>query len=98
LPEDLDLDAILQNLKCENVVTPMQLRANNILSDIDRDKLVHFVKIIYSKIMLFRESLNIDASNMAPVSAQKLTEFYSKMHIYQTSAEYRMSCLSFFNN
>ncbi|KAH3739283.1 hypothetical protein DPMN_045933 [Dreissena polymorpha] len=71
LHEDLDRDNILQNIKCEHVVTPMQLKSNPISSEIDREKLVRFVKIVSSKLILLRESLNIDPSNVVPVSAQK---------------------------
>lgn len=98
LPSDLDINAIVENIRCEHVVTPMQYNVNKILGEIDQTKLKQFVNNEYSKLSSFVESYKLDSSHVGPVSAQSQTEFYTKVHTYQTTAEFRMNCLTFFES
>jgi hypothetical protein len=93
LPTDLDLEKILQDIHCKHVVTTMQDNTNKILDEIDRLKLETFVKTEYAKMSSFIETFNIDSTH----TAQKQTEFYTNVHNYQTSAEFQMNCLTFFD-
>lgn len=96
LPIDLDLENILEGIKCPTVVTTMQYDNNKILNDINRGKYRQFCKIEYSKLTSLVHKLNINTQPEA-VSAKMQCEFYGAVHSYMTSAEFRMNCLLFFD-
>ncbi|XP_060571759.1 uncharacterized protein LOC132729940 [Ruditapes philippinarum] len=96
LPTDLNMETILNNIECKTVKTPMQYNSNKILKEIDQHKYIQFCKNEYCKLSSFIEDLKINPAE--PVSAKNLSEFYSKVHNYQISAEFRMNCLMLFEN
>ncbi|XP_060604284.1 uncharacterized protein LOC132757110 [Ruditapes philippinarum] len=90
------METILNNIECRTVKTPMQYNSNKILKEIDQHKYIQFCKNEYCKLSSFIEDLKINPAD--PVSAKNLSEFYSKVHNYQISAEFRMNCLMLFEN
>ncbi|WAR26397.1 PIF1-like protein, partial [Mya arenaria] len=96
LPNDLNVEDMLSSLQCKNVQTTKQLNTNNILKIINQTKYIQFCKQEYTKLSKMVEDLKIDPSK--PVQSKQQTEFYSKVHEYHTSSEFRMNCLNFFEN
>ena len=74
----------------------MQYNSNKILKDLDFGRYTKFCEGEYSKMAVFVEDLKIDPS--VPVQPKLLTEFYTRVRAYQKSAEFRMKCLTLFDN
>ena len=97
LPEDLNIEVILQQIHEEHVITPAQYNTNKILESIDKKKVKEFAQSEYAKLKCLLESQQKDAEQAKKVPASKQSEFYTNVYKYQTSVEFRMNCLSVFD-
>ncbi|WAR18361.1 PIF1-like protein [Mya arenaria] len=96
-PEGFDLGTMRQGLKIEKEVTTSHKRLNEIVTSIDETKLQFFTKKLLVKLGIFAKSLLDKESNKAlttnsSIPEKNLSTFYSLVHKYNTSAEYRMHC------
>ncbi|XP_052271830.1 uncharacterized protein LOC127872545 [Dreissena polymorpha] len=96
LPDDLNLDQILDQIYFKNPVTAMQDHVNRIINDMNKIKYIQFCKKEYAFYSALIESSNTEP--IRPFTAKQQTEFYSNVHAHQTSAEFRMNCLTLFED
>ncbi|KAH3696544.1 hypothetical protein DPMN_084015 [Dreissena polymorpha] len=96
LPDDLNLDQILDQIYFKNPVTAMQDHVNRIINDINKIKYIQFCKKEYAFYSALIESSNTEP--IRPFTAKQQTEFYSNVHAHQTSAEFRINCLTLFED
>jgi hypothetical protein len=94
LPQELNLDLILENLKTKDAVTPFQNQTNIILNEIDRSKFKTFCQREYRQITSLVEKMNFQG----PVKCKDLGNFYTCMHAYHTGCEFLLSCMMLFDN
>ena len=88
LPEDLNIEVILQQIHEDHAVTPAQYNTDKILESIDKNKVKKFAQSEYAKLKCLLEAKKV------PVSKQ--SKFYTNVYKYQTSVEFIMNCLSDF--
>ncbi|WAR14614.1 hypothetical protein MAR_004719, partial [Mya arenaria] len=96
LPEDLNIENIIESIHCQHVVTTHHFNTNKILEDLDKNKVKRFVQNEYLKLKSFLEPQQ-EAVEVNKMPASKQSEFYHKVHLYHTSVEFRLNCLSFFD-
>lgn len=94
LPEELNLDIILEKLKSDEVLTPFQCNVNSILNNLDKTKYKFFCKREYKRI----ESLVDKMKFEGPVKCKYIGQFYTSIHEHHNSAEFLMSCMLLFEN
>ncbi|XP_053402851.1 uncharacterized protein LOC123530709 [Mercenaria mercenaria] len=96
LPEDLDLNAIIDRLTVKKVLTPMQFETNQILSSMDKSKLEYFARNEFYKVSSIMDECN--STKTGQIVSKDLGSFYSKIHQHANSLEFRMNCLKLFQN
>lgn len=96
LPDDIDLSIIIDNIRAESVVTPMQLENNEILSRMNFSKLEQFAKCEYRKLLSLIEEC--PCSTTGQISSKDLGDFYTKVHQHANSLEFKMNCMKLFEN
>ncbi|KAH3754222.1 hypothetical protein DPMN_188886 [Dreissena polymorpha] len=96
LPEGLDLNQVMEKLRSETPLSPLQYECNEIISKISEFRLEHFAKQEISKLsQLLNESKTSDTGQ---VVSQDLGIFFSKVHTHANSLDFRMQCLKLFKN
>lgn len=76
LPEELNLDILIDKLRVKDVLTPFQQNTNSVLDNLDRSKFKIFCQREYKQITSLTDKIKFQG----PVKCQDLGEFYSAMH------------------
>ena len=94
IPDNLSLQEIRNKMKTDDVITPFQMKVNDILQSIDLLKYKTFCNQEY----VFFSTLIQKITFSGPVKCKDLGDFYKSVHKYHTSAEFLMNCMQLFNN
>ena len=97
LPENFDVNDLLENICFTTEITESQTRINAIIAQLKQQhlKCKTFIKKVLSKMSTSVKSLEVDKSGAIPEN--KLATFFSQVHEYSTSLGYIMDCLDLFD-
>lgn len=95
LPEDLNLQKILDDIEIKNEVTKNHQNINKIVKEVDQIKYKQFCHKEHEKYVPFLSKFQDQEMN--PISTSQQGKFYSDVHQHTTSLEFRMNCMSFFD-
>lgn len=98
IPENYNVDVMINGLKVKKEVTEIHKTINSIITRIDRQKLTIFIKLLFFKLGKLVSKLNSGSTVSSGVREKDIVQFYTLVHQFSTSDEYRMHCLILFDN
>ena len=93
IPYNFDISCIMEAMLYKKEVTQTHTAINQIINNIERDKVNVFVKQLFAKIASFVCKLTGNKTESCGIPEKNMAEFYKAIHQYSTGAEYYLQCI-----